>query len=136
MDETKYLAPAIEPATGSIDAAIENNKGERHIHTIAGAEMPKSPDVYISWPSDRTVPVTLFRNEQKRLNEAEILLLPEEVGAFTRALIQHPIPLPTSYSQTSSTAGETYCLRIASKEAFADFVERLSDTLAVLTRNK
>ncbi|MGM0897068.1 MAG: hypothetical protein ACQEV0_04160 [Bacillota bacterium] len=91
---------------------------------------------FIGLSLDREISVKLSRDEQEELNEAEIVLSLEEVQRFTRALINHPIPLPTSYSQSSLAKVGEHKLRIASKEPFSDFVERLSDALSVLPRNK
>lgn len=96
----------------------------------------KVPQLYIGLPLDRGISVQLYRDEQQGLNEAEILLPVEQMSSFTRALIEHPILLPTSYSQSSSVEGGQHTLRITSKEEFPDFVERLTDALNVLPRKK
>ncbi|WP_211654826.1 hypothetical protein [Planococcus alpniumensis] len=100
------------------------------------SEGHKVPQLYIGFPSDRDVSVQLYRDEQQGLNEAKILIPVGQMPSFMRALIEHPILLPTSYSQSSSVEGGQHLLRITSKEALADFVERLTDALSVLPRKK
>lgn len=102
----------------------DNNKMESEVHL--GTEL------YIAWPSNREISVKLSCDEQQGLNEALILLPVEEVQRFTQALIEHPLLLPTSYSQNSSVKGEKHSLRLVSAEPFADFAQRLSDALGVL----
>ncbi|ALS76457.1 hypothetical protein AUC31_15160 [Planococcus rifietoensis] len=100
---------------------------------IAGHQVPQ---LYIGLPLDRGVSVQLYRDEQEGMNEATILLSVEQLPSFTRALIEHPILLPTSYSQRLSVEDGQHALRITSKEEFPDFVERLTDALHVLPRKK
>ncbi len=96
----------------------------------------KAPQLYIGLPMERGVSVQLYRDEQLGVNEAEILIPVEQVFRFTQALIEHPLLLPTSYSQGSRVDEGQHILQIASKEALADFVERLTDALDVLARTK
>ncbi|ANU17877.1 hypothetical protein BBI11_12920 [Planococcus maritimus] len=94
----------------------------------------KAPQLYIGLPMERGVSVQLHRDEPKGVNEAEILIPLEQVARLTQALIEHPLLLPTSYAQSSQVNDGQHILRIASKEALADFVERLTDALDVLAR--
>ncbi|QMT16724.1 hypothetical protein H1Q58_12205 [Planococcus maritimus] len=96
----------------------------------------KAPQLYIGLPMERGVSVQLYRDEQLGVNEAEILIPVDQVARLTRALIEHPLLLPTSYAQSSQVNDGQHILRIASKEALTDFVERLTDALDVLARTK
>lgn len=136
MIEAHYLASSVEKAVGVMSAEAEKKARHCRIENKPGIEMHLDADAYISWALDGAIAVELFRDEQQHLNKAEILLLSEEVQIFTRALIGHPILLPLSYSQNLSMKGGECLLRIASKEPFADFIERLSDALSVLSRKK
>ncbi|MEZ0482177.1 hypothetical protein [Planococcus sp. SSTMD024] len=108
----------------------------QHMDYEAGAERETIPQLYIGLPLDRGVSVKLSRDEQQGLNGAEIILPPAQVERFMRALIEHPILLPTSYSQSSAVEDGKHMLRLASVEAFSDFVERLTDTLGAVTQKK
>lgn len=132
MTETHHAASTVEKTSEFRGAEGEDcrigNKPGNKVHT--------GTHLYIGFPSDRGVSVKLSRNEHKGLNEAVIVLSLEEVQRLTRALIEHPILLPTSYSQNLSVENGKHSLRITSEESFADFVERLSDALGMLPRKK
>lgn len=92
----------------------------------------KSSGVCVSWSLDLTVSFRLLHDGRKTVNEAEVFLLPEELPIFTRALIQHPILLPISYSQQLSIERGMHCIRLTSQEPFEDFAGRLSEALYAL----
>lgn len=98
-----------------------------------GEERRAVPQLYIGFPQVRNVSVKVFRDEQQGLNEAEIVLPIEKVQRLTRALIEHPILLPTGYSQSSSTEDGKHVLKLTSVEAFQGFIERLTDALGSLS---
>jgi len=126
MMETQYAIPPIEKAA-------EQNTGHCHGDNKTGADM--DANVYVAWPLNRDVLVKLSRDEQNGLNKAEVLMPVENVQRFMRALIEHPLLLPTSYSQSSSVEDGKHVLQLLSKEPFADFTKRLSDAISVLDNN-
>lgn len=135
MDTQQVASPYNKTAEMMAAQAVEKSRS-CSIGSAPEIEGHRVPQLYIGLPLDRGVSVQLYRDEQQGLNEAEILLPVEQMSSFTRALIEHPILLPTSYSQRSSVEGGQYALRITSKEEFPDFVERLTDALNVLPRKK
>lgn len=135
MDTQQVASPDNKTAKMMAAQAVEKSRN-CPIDSALEIEGHKVPQLYIGLPLDRGVSVQLYRDEQQGLNEAEILLPVEQMSSFTRALIEHPILLPTSYSQSSSVEGGQHALRITSKEEFPDFVERLTDALNVLPRKK
>ena len=132
MMDTHHAATPVDKAAQFMGTESVNKTGHCRVDHELGSDLYMAPELYIAWPLDREVSVKLSRDEQQGVNEAEILLPAEEVQRFTRALIEHPILLPTSYSQSSSVEGGKHSLRLVSREAFADFAERLSDALNVL----
>lgn len=135
MDTQQVASPDNKTAKMMAAQAVEKSRN-CPIDSALEIEGHKVPQLYIGLPLDRGVSVQLYRDEQQGLNEAEILLPVEQMSSFTRALIEHPILLPTSYSQRLSVEGGQHALRITSKEEFPDFVERLTDALHVFPRKK
>lgn len=132
MIETNHQASTVEKAVGWSDSGVGKSAEFLVLKNKRVIEVHKNLNRCVGWSQDPGISVEIARDERRALNEAQILLLPEEVQAFTQALIQHPILLPTSYSQNLSKARGMYCLRIASQEPFSDFAERLSEALGVL----
>lgn len=66
------------------------------------------------------------------LNIAEILLLPEELPAFTAAWSSFYIPLPVNFKQRCETNPNIVCLHLESMECPKDFASRLSASLQAL----
>lgn len=93
-------------------------------------EVRKSPEMCDCLSLDLTVSFRAFRDGRETVNEAEVFLLPEELPPFIQAFIQHPILLPTNYSQHLSIERGMYCIRLTSEEPFEDFADRLSETLS------
>ena len=73
-----------------------------------------------------------LKEDGTALNEAEVYLLPEEFPAFIENLKNHPIPLPTNYSQKLAANPNLVCIRMESTEPPEHFAERLEATLEVL----
>ena len=73
-----------------------------------------------------------FRDDGSAFNQAEILLLPEELSAFTFALSEHRIPFPTEYRQWQVANPNIINVCIESMEPPEHFAERLSAALDVL----
>ncbi|RAZ69658.1 hypothetical protein [Planococcus maitriensis] len=136
MMGTHHATSTIEKAAESAAEEVVTQTGHCRMGDKPESAVQAGLHQFISWPLDREVSVQVSRDEQEGLNEAEMLISLENMQRFTQALIEHPIPLPTSYSQSSMAEGGTYMLRIASKEAFPDFVKRLADALSVLPRQK
>ena len=132
----RHATSTIEKTPRIAGEETAKRTGERHVGDGPDSGMQANVHEFISWPLDRDVSVQLSRDEEEGLNKAELQISLENMKRFTRALIEHPIPLPTSYSQSSLSEGGMHTLRIASKEAFPDFVKRLADALAVLPRKK
>lgn len=88
----------------------------------------KSSKVHVCWSLDILVTIKSSDSEETVI-EAEIFLLPEELPAFTGALYQHPVLIPTNFSQHVSMERGMYCVRLKSQEDPEDFAQRLSDTL-------
>ncbi|WP_135449375.1 hypothetical protein [Planococcus citreus] len=135
MDTQQVASPDNKTAEMMAAQAVEKSRS-CPIGSAPEIEGHRVPQLYIGLPMDRGVSVQLYRDEQEGLNEATILLSVEQLPSFTRALIEHPILLPTSYSQRSSVEDGQHALRIASKEDFPDFVERLTDALHALPQKK
>lgn len=133
MNTQQVTSPDDKTAETMAAQAVEKS-AECPIGSTTEIEGRRVPQLYIGLPADRGVSVQLYRDEQEGLNEAAIFLAVEQVPRFMRALIEHPILLPTSYSQRLSLEDGQHMLRIASKEQFPDFVERLTDALYVLPR--
>lgn len=136
MMNTQQVASPDNKTAETMAAQAVEKSGECPIGSAPEIEGHRVPQLYIGLPLDRGVSVQLYRDEQEGLNEASILLAVEQVPSFMRALIEHPILLPTSYSQRLSVEDGQHTLRIASKEQFPDFVERLTDAFHALPRKK
>ena len=132
MSDTNQMAATVEKAVGFGDSGADKRVEFLVLKNKRVIEVRKNLNMGVGWSQDPGISVAIARDDRRALNEAQILLLPEEVQAFTQAFIQHPILLPTSYSQNLSKMRGMYCLRIASQEPFSDFAERLSEALGVL----
>lgn len=76
-----------------------------------------------------------FKNLKKNglaLNKAEILLLPEELPAFTEAWSSFAIPLPVNFRQHCEKNPNIVCLHLETTECPRDFAARLSASLHAL----
>ncbi|HSJ38550.1 MAG TPA: DUF1259 domain-containing protein [Planococcus sp. (in: firmicutes)] len=76
-----------------------------------------------------------FRNFKKdgvAVNKAEILLLPEELAAFTAAWSRFDIPLPVNFKQRCEKNPNIICLHLETTECPRDFAARLSASLHAL----
>ncbi|MBU9673909.1 hypothetical protein KQ939_16425 [Planococcus sp. CP5-4] len=135
MNTQQVTSPDNKTAKMMAAQAVEKSRN-CPVGSAPEIEGHKIPQLYIGLPLDRGVSVQLYRDEQQGLNEAKVLIPVGQMPSFMRALIEHPILLPTSYSQSSSVEGGQHLLRITSEEALSDFVERLTDALSVLPRKK
>ena len=130
MAETKHLGFTAEEVDEFIGSEVELNAVFWKLKKKRMIKLHKSSKKHADWSLE--VPLKIFREEQEALNVAEVYLLPEELPKFTRALIEHPILLPTHYSQHLTMERGMFCIRLKSREAFDDFTERLSKALKVL----
>ena len=76
-----------------------------------------------------------FKNLKKNglaLNKAEILLLPEELQAFTAAWSSFDTPLPVNFKQHCEKNPNIVCLHLETTEYPRDFAARLSASLHAL----
>lgn len=67
-------------------------------------------------------------------NKAEVYLLPEEFADFLKILGNHPIPLPTDYSQWIDENPNLIGLHMKSVEPPEHFAERLATALKSLNQ--
>lgn len=73
-----------------------------------------------------------LKNNGLALNTAEILLLPEELPAFTAAWSSFDLPLPVNFKQRCETNPNIVCLHLETTECPKDFAARLSAALHAL----
>lgn len=73
-----------------------------------------------------------FKESGIATNKAEILLLPEELPAFTAAWSSFDIPLPVNFKQRCETNPNIVCLHLETTECPRDFAARLSASLHAL----
>lgn len=73
-----------------------------------------------------------FKDNGVATNKAEILLLPEELAAFTAAWSSYGIPLPVNFKQRCETNPNIVCMHLESTESPRDFAARLSAALTAL----
>jgi len=132
VTEANSLALTAEKVVGSVGTELGVNTEFWQLEKKRKIEVHRSRGMCVGWSLDFTVSFKIFRDGREAVNEAEVFLLPEELPTFTQALMQHPILLPTSYSQHLSMERGMYCIRLKSQEPFEDFAERLSETLCLL----
>ncbi|TWT07842.1 hypothetical protein FQV26_08535 [Planococcus sp. CPCC 101016] len=128
MIETESLTVTAENVSRIIGAEVELSEKSLQLKKKRKIKARQSPDMFICWSLDLIVSYKLLG----AVNEAEVFLLPEELPVFTRALIQHPILFPTSFSQHLSMERGMYCIRLKSQEPAENFAERLSEALSEL----
>lgn len=131
--KTDSLSLAAEKVSEILDAEMELHEGFWQVLKKRTIKAQKSFDMCVSWSLDLSVSFKPSRHHQLAINKAEVFLLPEELALFTGALIQHPILLPSSYSQRLSTERGMHCIRLTSKEPPENFAKRLSEALCVLS---
>lgn len=130
MTKTDSLAYSTDRETS--EGQLELTAELWHLQNKRLIKMNKYFSASIGMQHSQASPLKIYRKEEESLNEADIYLLREELQTFMQALIQHPILLPTSFSQQLSMEGKVYSIRLKSCEPFKDFTERLSDALLKL----
>lgn len=118
MMNTQQVASPDNKTAETMAAQAVEKSAECPIGSAPEIEGHRAPQLYVGLPMDRGVSVQLYRDEQEGVNEATISLSVEQVPRFVRALIEHPILLPTSYSQRLSVVDGQHTLWIASNEQF------------------
>lgn len=83
---------------------------------------------------DMNISFEKLREDGTATNKAEIYLLPEEFTHFLKILEEHPLPLPTEYSQWLDGNPEIICMHMKSKESPVHFAERLATALKSLNQ--
>lgn len=83
---------------------------------------------------DADISFEKLKEDGTATNKAEIYLLPEEFAHFLKILEEHPLPLPTKYSQWLDGNPEIICMHMQSKESPEHFAERLATTLKLLNQ--
>lgn len=73
-----------------------------------------------------------LKNNGQALNKAEILLLPEELPAFTAAWSSFPVALPVNFKQRCETNPNIVSLHLETVECPKAFASRLSAALLAL----
>ncbi len=136
MTPARQMASPVEKAIGFMETQAEKPVPFWELKNKKAIEVEKSPEMSIGWSLDPAISIEIFRDEEKALNEAEVILLPEELQIFTQTLIQHPILLPISFSQKLSKICGKYHLRLTTQEPFEDFTARLADAVCVLGKKK
>lgn len=100
-------------------------KKKRHLNI-------QTEQIYFSCILELDISFRKLRKNGKALNKAEILLLPEELPAFTAAWSSFAIPLPVSFKQRCETNPNIVCLHLETVECPKAFASRLSAALLAL----
>ena len=124
------LAYALDEEVGT--GQLELDAELWHLQNKRVIKMHKHLSPLYKKQEHQITPLKIYHDEQNSLNEAEIYLLHDELSTFTQALIQHPILLPTSFSQHLSMDRKVYCIRLKSCEPFEGFIARLTAAMRKL----
>lgn len=100
-------------------------KKKRHLNIHAGQN-------YFSCILELDISFKKLKNNGHALNHAEILLLPEELPAFTAAWSSFHKPLPVNFKQHCETNPNIVCLHLETTECPKVFAARLSAALKAL----
>ncbi|WP_033541218.1 hypothetical protein [Planococcus sp. CAU13] len=87
---------------------------------------------YFSCVLDLDISFRKLKNNGEALNKAEILLLPEELPAFTMAWSSFASPLPVNFKQRCEANPNIVCLHLETMECPKIFSARLSAALEAL----
>ena len=122
---------AMERVSALLDAEVESIGGT---HAVK-----KSRTLYIcneklcfACTLELDISIKQLRPDGKALNFAEILLLPEEVEAFTSALVENKIPLPTSFRQWTVVNPHIVAVNLETLEPPEHFAGRLAAALELV----
>ncbi|RNF40413.1 hypothetical protein [Planococcus salinus] len=88
---------------------------------------------YFTTGLDMEISFSLLAEEGPTINEAEILLLPEEFLPFSTALREHANPFPTNFSQRLVQQSGTCSILLKSQESPVQFAERLASALQAIS---
>lgn len=114
----------VEPEV-SRDACLIRKKRTLEIHSSNNCAV---------YNLDMDISFEKLREDGTATNKAEIYLLPEEFTHFLKILEEHPLPLPTDYSQWLDGNPEIICMHMKSKESPEHFAERLTSALKLLNK--
>lgn len=132
--ETDMLAVKAKAIGNILEADVAVISQKCQMDKKRTVKVKKSSKVCVHWSLDLSVSFTGLTDNGEAVNKAEVFLLPEELPVFTLSLLQHPILLPTNYSQQVSMERGMYCMRIIAEESPENFAQRLSDTLQALEK--
>lgn len=120
-DEVAFLLNADTEVIG--ETCFVKKKRHLNIHTDFK---------YFSCMLDLDISFRKLKNNGEALNRAEILLLPEELPAFTGAWSSFAAPLPVNFKQRCETNPNIVCLHLETTECPEVFAARLSASLKAL----
>ncbi|ANU27017.1 DUF1259 domain-containing protein [Planococcus versutus] len=84
---------------------------------------------------EHDISFTNLKKDGTAYNQAEIVLLPEELEDFITALHHHSIPVPINYQYRVDTNPNILCVYLSSQEAPEDFAIRLLAAFEVIQQN-
>ncbi len=126
------LASTAEKVSNFLNGEMEWHEGFWQLEKKRAVKWQHSANSYVNCSLDLSVSFSSLRDKEKAVNKAEVFLMPEEMPLFTKALIDHVIPFPTTYSQQLSKERGMYCVRLTAQELPEEFAERLFAALNVL----
>ncbi|MGB6406285.1 MAG: hypothetical protein WBF39_02340 [Planococcus donghaensis] len=128
MDKFERLA---EQVGVLLNAEVEIQNGECLIKKTRAINI-SSQNKNFNCVLDHDISVGNLKEDGTALNQAGILLLPEELTLFTNALNEHPIPLPINYQQRVDINPNIVCIYMSSEESPEDFATRLSAVFSAI----
>ncbi|EGA91351.1 hypothetical protein GPDM_00740 [Planococcus donghaensis MPA1U2] len=114
-----------------LNAEVEAQNGECLIKKTRAINI-SSQNKNFNCVLDHDISFKNLKEDGTALNQAEILLLPEELTLFTNALHEHPIPLPINYQQRVDINPNIVCIYMSSEESPEDFATRLSAVFSAI----
>lgn len=127
----KMMKEVAEKAGQLLNAEIEQQSGKIYFKKQRRLEIQTDSNRFIC-TLNLDISFEHFQEDGFAFNQAEMLLLPEEVSVFTCALSEHSIPFPTEYRQWTISNPNIACVCMEATEPPAHFTERLSAALQVL----
>ena len=129
---TEELAGTAEAVSKILGSEVECQDGTYQLKTKRSVYVKNSKVLDVSLSLDLDISFSLSDEGPDGSNEARVCLMPEELAAFTQALIAHPLYFPISYSQHMTMECGMYCIRLTSQEPPEVFAERLVAALEAL----
>ncbi|ANU21954.1 DUF1259 domain-containing protein [Planococcus donghaensis] len=131
MDRFERLA---EQVGVLLNAEVEVQNGECLIKKTRAINI-SSQNKNFNCVLDHDISFKNLKEDGTALNEAGILLLPEELALFTDTLHQQAIPLPINYQQRVDINPNIVCIYMSSEESPEDFATRLSAVFNAIEQN-